>query len=98
MCVSSVSHLKKEQSHETNPEGAFGFQWRLRLTFDENMITFDPTLNIVDFSFETTLPETKRIIMGAVFHLVDSNAMYRSDFPFLFLSFFFFFFFFLTKF
>jgi len=68
--------LKKEQSHETNPDAAFGFQWRLKLTFDENMFTFDPDLRIVDFTFDTTIPETKRIIMGAVFHLVDTNAMY----------------------
>jgi len=55
--------------------------------FDPQMITIHPILKIIDFTFDKTHPETKRSIMGAVFHLIDNDAMYRYFF-FSFSSFF----------
>jgi len=77
-----VSHLKQEQSHETNPDLSFRFQWRLRLTFDDKFFTIDPDLKIVEFDFEKTLPENRRIIMGTVYRMIDFNTMIKYFLPF----------------
>ena len=71
-----VSHIKKEQSHDTTPEGRFFFQWHLTLAFDQQMITFDPSLKILDITFERMLPETKRTFMDAIFSFIDCDVMY----------------------
>jgi len=73
-----VTHVKREQSHDSREEAHFEFEWQLQIVFDHRMTSFIPQLYITDYTFgPKTLPEIKRVVLDQMLPFMHPDSMYR---------------------
>src|SRR5699024_9253268 len=74
----TLRHRKKEQSHLTEPQNFFSFEWRFEITFNKNMTNFTAEVHISDWWFSDQInPQVKYDVEAALFPYVKGHTFYK---------------------